>query len=107
MYRLLKPVEHNDIMPSPNFEHSVFEAEEEEWDEIPEEVARQLENEEDTIQPYKEPLETVNLGSEENVKEVKNWSIVIPTGQGAIDQPVERVCRCVCLVLSRYAWAEY
>ena len=76
--RLLKPVEHNDIMPSPNFEHSVFEAEEEYWDEIPEEVARQLENEEDTIQPYKEPLETVNLGSEENVKEVKIGALLSP-----------------------------
>ena len=65
-------------MPSPNFEHSVFEAEEEEWDEIPEEVARQLENEEDTIQPYKEPLETVNLGSEENVKEVKIGALLSP-----------------------------
>ena len=65
-------------MPSPNFEHSVFEAEEEEWDEIPEEVARQFENEEDTIQPYKEPLETVNLGSEENVKEVKIGALLSP-----------------------------
>ena len=65
-------------MPSPNFEHSVFEAEEEEWDEIPEEVARQLENEEDTIQSYKEPLETVNLGSEENVKEVKIGALLSP-----------------------------
>ena len=77
--RLPKPVEHNDIMPSPNFEHSVFEAEEEDWDEIPEEVARQFENEEDTIQPYKEPLETVNLGSEENVKEVKIGALLSPT----------------------------
>ena len=76
--RLLKPVEHNDIMPSPNFEHSVFEAEEEDWDEIPEEVARQLENEEDIIQPYKEPLETVNLGSKENVKEVKIGALLSP-----------------------------
>ena len=47
--RLPKPIERNDIMPSPNFEHAVFEAEEEDWDEIPEEVARQFENEEDTI----------------------------------------------------------
>ena len=76
--RLLKPVEHNDIMPSPNFEHSVFEAEEEDWDEIPEEVARQFENEEDTIHPYKEPLETNNLGSEESVKEVKIGALLSP-----------------------------
>lgn len=78
MCRLPKPVEHNDIMPSPDFEHSVFEAEEEDWDEIPEEVTRQFENEEDTIQPYKEPLEIVNLGSEESVKEVRIGALLSP-----------------------------
>ena len=65
-------------MPSPNFEHYVFEAEEADWDEIPEEVTRQFENEEDNIQPYKEPLETVNLGSEEDAKEVKIGALLSP-----------------------------
>ena len=43
----------------------------EDYDEIPEEVSRLLENEENTTQPYKEPLEVINLGSEEDPKEVK------------------------------------
>ena len=58
-------------MSSPNFEFPVFEAEEEEDKEIPEEISRLLRQEERSIQPYKEPLETVNLGSEEERKEVK------------------------------------
>ena len=58
-------------MPSPNFEFPVFEAEEEEDEEIPDEISRLLRQEERSIQPYKELLETVNLGSEEERKEVK------------------------------------
>ena len=58
-------------MPSPIFEFPVFKAEEEEDEEIPEEISRLLRKEERSIQPYKEPLETVNLGSEEERKEVK------------------------------------
>ena len=45
--------------------------EEEEYDKIPEEGSRLLEREEIVIQLYKEPLETINLGSEEDPKEVK------------------------------------
>ena len=37
-----KPVEYNDPAPSPNFEYPVYMAEEEEYDEIPEEVSRFL-----------------------------------------------------------------
>lgn len=68
MCRLPKPIENNDIAPSPNFEYPVFEAEEEDWSDIPEEVTRQFEHGEDTIQLHKEPLEVINLGSEENKK---------------------------------------
>ena len=42
----------------------MYVAEEEEYDEIPEEVSRLLEREESTIQSYKESLEMINLGSE-------------------------------------------
>ena len=38
---------------------------------IPDEVTRLLEHEKDTIQPYREPLEVINLGSDEDKKEVK------------------------------------
>ena len=64
MCRLInKPVYYYDPAPSPNFEYPVYGAEEEEYDEIQEEVSRFLEREESSIQPYKEPLEVINLGS--------------------------------------------
>ena len=57
MCRLIKkPVEYNDHAPSPNFEYPACVAEEKEYDEIPEEVSRLLEREENAIQPYKDPL---------------------------------------------------
>ncbi|KAI5382745.1 hypothetical protein KIW84_070240 [Lathyrus oleraceus] len=69
--KLIKPIEHNDPTPSPNFEFPVFEAEEDDVEEIPNEITRLLELEEKIIQPYLENLETVNLGSEDCVREVK------------------------------------
>ena len=72
MCRLInKPVEYNDPAPSPNFKYNVFGTEEEEYDEILEEVSRFPEHEKKAIQPYKESLETINLGSEKEPKEVK------------------------------------
>ena len=79
MCRLIKKlVEYNDPAPSPNFECSVYGAEEEDYDEILEEVSRLLEHEENTIYPYKEPLEVINLGSEEDLKEVKIGALLHP-----------------------------
>ncbi|KAI5434524.1 hypothetical protein KIW84_021381 [Lathyrus oleraceus] len=69
--KLIKPIEHNDRTPSPNFEFPVFEAEEDDDKEIPDEITRLLEHEEKIIQPHLENLETVNLGSEDCVREVK------------------------------------
>ena len=66
-------------MSSPNFEFPVFKAEEEEDEEIPEEISRLLREEERSIQPYKEPLETVSLGSEEEKKEVKIGALLSST----------------------------
>ena len=68
---MIKPIEHNDPTPSPNFEFPVFEAEEDDVEEIPDEITRLLEHEEKIIQPHLENLETVNLGSEDCVREVK------------------------------------
>ncbi|KAI5408883.1 hypothetical protein KIW84_054641 [Lathyrus oleraceus] len=67
----LKPIEHNDPTPSPNFEFPVFEAEEDDVEGIPGEITRRLEHEEKIIQPHLENLETVNLGSEDCVRMVK------------------------------------
>ena len=69
--RLIKPIEHNDPTPSPNFEFPVFEAAEDDVEEIPDEITRLLKHEEKIIQPHLENLETVNLGSEDCVREVK------------------------------------
>ncbi|GAU39398.1 hypothetical protein TSUD_397040 [Trifolium subterraneum] len=66
-----KPVEHNDPRPSPNFEFPVYEAVEEEDEEIPDEIRRLLDQEKRTIQPHKEVIELINLGSEEKRKEIK------------------------------------
>ncbi|XP_058727667.1 uncharacterized protein LOC131599276 [Vicia villosa] len=63
-------------MPSPNFEFPVFEAEEEEEEEIPDEISRLLKHEERAILPHKEPLEKINLGSEEDKKEVTIGSLL-------------------------------
>ena len=64
-----KPAEHRDPMLSPNFEFPVYEAEEEE--EIPDEISRLLEQERKSIQAYGEELEVINLGTEEDRKEIK------------------------------------
>ncbi|KAI5407420.1 hypothetical protein KIW84_053614 [Lathyrus oleraceus] len=66
-----KPIEHNDPTPSPNFEFPVFEAEEDDVEEIPDEITHLLEHEKKIIQPHLENLETINLGSEDCVREVK------------------------------------
>ncbi|KAI5389365.1 hypothetical protein KIW84_074859 [Lathyrus oleraceus] len=68
---LIKPIEHNDPIPSPNFEFPVFDTEEDDVEEIPDEITRLLEHEEKIIQPHLENLEIVNLGSEDCVREVK------------------------------------
>ena len=73
MCRLIinKPIECNNPMPSPNFEFPMIEVEEEEEEEgIPDEISRLLKHEERAIRPHKEPLEVINLGSEEDKKEV-------------------------------------
>ncbi|KAI5427680.1 hypothetical protein KIW84_032914 [Lathyrus oleraceus] len=68
---ILKPIEHNDPTPSPNFEFPVFEAEEDDVEGIPDEITRLLEHEKKIIQPHLENLEIVNLGSEDCVRMVK------------------------------------
>ncbi|KAI5418498.1 hypothetical protein KIW84_042935 [Lathyrus oleraceus] len=65
------PIEYNDPSPSPNFEFHVFEAEEESDEEVSDELSRLLEQDEKTIQSFEEQIELVNLGSEDDVKEVK------------------------------------
>src|ERR1044072_1513596 len=63
-------IERNNSMLSPDFEFPVFDAKEEVGEEIPDDISRLLKHEERIIQPNKEPLESINLGSEEDKKEV-------------------------------------
>lgn len=49
----------------------MYEAEEESDEEVPEEISRLLEQEEKIIQPFQEPMEVVNLGSEGEIKEIR------------------------------------
>ncbi|XP_058751633.1 uncharacterized protein LOC131624731 [Vicia villosa] len=65
-----KPAENNDPRPSPNFEYPVYEAGEESSEEILEEITHLLEHEEKIIEPHKEPLEVINLGTEEEKREM-------------------------------------
>jgi len=59
-----KPVEHSDPTFTSTFEFPVYEAEDEEDNDIPYEITRLLEQEEKTIQPHQEEIDLVNLGTE-------------------------------------------
>ena len=80
------PIEYNDPSSSPNFEFPVFEAEEESDEEVSDELSRLLEHEGKAIQPFEEQIDLVNLGSEDDVKEVKIGSRLCPeVKKGLID----------------------
>ncbi|KAI5427074.1 hypothetical protein KIW84_032488 [Lathyrus oleraceus] len=80
------PIEYNDLSPSPNFEFPMFEADEGSDVEVSEELSRLLEQDEKIIQPFEEQIELVNLGSEDDVKEVKIGSRLCPDSKkGLID----------------------
>src|SRR3954471_10131335 len=49
----------------------IYQTEDESEKEVPRELARLLEQEEKTIQPHEEPIEVINLGNDEEKKEVK------------------------------------
>ena len=64
----------------------MFEAEEEIDEEVSDELSRLLEHEEKAIHPFEEQIELVNLGSEDDVKEVKIGSRLCPDAKkGLID----------------------
>lgn len=60
-------------MPLHDFDNPIYQAEEEDGEdcELPEELARLLRQEERVIQLHQEPVEVVNLGAENDVKEVR------------------------------------
>ena len=65
-----KPVEHSNSMLLQTVESPVFETEEEDSNDIPDEIARLLEQEEKTIRPHQEEIELINLGTEDNKREI-------------------------------------
>lgn len=69
----LDPVDNSSTIANYNFENPIYQAEDgkDEDCEVPVELARLLQQEEKAIQPHEEPIEVVNLGIEENRKEVK------------------------------------
>ena len=80
------PIEYNDPSLSPNFEFPEFEAEEESDVEVSDELSHLLEQDEKIIQPFEEQIELVNLGSEDDVKEVKIGSRLCPDAKkGLVD----------------------
>ncbi|KAI5425981.1 hypothetical protein KIW84_031706 [Lathyrus oleraceus] len=79
-------IEYNDPSPSPNFEFPVFEGEEESDVEVSDELTRLLEQDEKNIQSLEKQIELVNLGYEDDVKEVKIGSRLCPdVKKGLID----------------------
>lgn len=69
----LDPVDNSSTIANYNFENPIYQAEDgkDEDCEVPVEISRLLQQEEKAIQPHEEPIEVVNLGTEENRKEVK------------------------------------
>ena len=69
----MDPTDNDSATASYNFENPINQPEDEGEDdcEVPGELARLLLQEERAIQPHEEPVESVNLGMEEDKKEVK------------------------------------
>jgi hypothetical protein len=70
---LNKPIEHDTATVPYNLELPINQADEdgERNDELPKEMARLLEQESKEIQPNQEPVEAINLGTKDDVREVK------------------------------------
>src|SRR3954469_13388651 len=69
----LDPIDNDYAIAKYDFENPIYQAEDEgeEGFEVPRELARLLEQEEKTIQPHEEPIEVVNIGTDEEKKEIK------------------------------------
>jgi hypothetical protein len=79
-----EPVEHGNPMLPPKFEVPVYEAIVEGDEEILDEIRWMLERERKAIQPHQEEIEIVNLGTEEDKKEIKIGALLDTTVKGRI-----------------------
>src|SRR4051812_11212561 len=69
----LDPVNNDSAIARHDFETPIYQTEDESEEdcEVPREIARLLEQEEKAIQPHEEAIEVINLGSDEEKKEVR------------------------------------
>ena len=69
----MDPIDNSFVIASYNFENTINKAKDEgeEDCEVPGELARLLQREERAIQPHEDLVETINLGTEVDIKEVK------------------------------------
>src|ERR1044072_7392457 len=79
-----KSIERNNSTISLDIEFPVFDAEEEIEEEIPDEISRLLKHEERIIQPHKDPMEAINLGSKEDKKEVNIGALLNSNVKGKL-----------------------
>jgi len=71
-------------MLPPNFEFPVYEAMVEKDEEIPDEIKWMLEQERKAKQPHQEEIEVINLGTEEDRKEIKIGALLDTRVKGRI-----------------------
>ena len=73
----------NTTMAFCDFENLIYQAEDEgeEDSEVPGELSILLQQEERTIQPHEEPMDTINLGTEDDKKEVKMGANLEPSNK--------------------------
>ena len=69
----LDPIDNSSAISSYNFENPINQAKDEgeEYCEVPGEISRLLQQEERAIHPHEDQVETINLGTKEDIKEVK------------------------------------
>src|ERR1051325_5806097 len=79
-----KSIERNNSMFSLIFEFPIFDAEQEDEEQIRDEISRIFRHEERIIQPHKEPLEAINLDFEEDKKEVNIGALLDSNVKGKL-----------------------
>ena len=87
-FTTLDPIDNSSSNSSYDFKNPINQAEDEgeEDCEVPGELARLLQQEERTIQPHEEPVDTVNLGTKEDKKEVKAGANLEPSVKKRLTQ---------------------
>ena len=82
------PIDNNSAIANYDFENPIYQAEDEgeEDCEIPGELSRLILQEEKAIQSYEESVEVINLGTEEDKKEIKIGANLESSVKSRLDQ---------------------